>query len=77
MTRMESNCTILSLCSKAAEILLECVATFSCVELCSYDEFMALAVITNIINLPRAQLKTKVRSTTRFVHVVILWCTVG
>ncbi|CAE7577529.1 RPN7, partial [Symbiodinium microadriaticum] len=44
---------------KAAEILLECVATFSCVELCSYDEFMSLTVITNIINLPRAQLRAK------------------
>mmetsp|Transcript_3176 Transcript_3176/g.6425 ORF Transcript_3176/g.6425 Transcript_3176/m.6425 type:complete len:395 (+) Transcript_3176:42-1226(+) len=44
---------------KAAEILLECIATFSCVELCSYNEFMSLAVITNIISLSRAQLKSK------------------
>jgi len=45
---------------KAAAILLECVATFSCVELCSYNEFMFLTIVTSIITLPRAELRTKV-----------------
>ena len=37
----------------AAELLLEGVATFTCTELCTYDEFIFYAVFTNILYLKR------------------------
>lgn len=46
--------------SKAASLLLECIATFSCVELCSYQEFMAYTIITSIASLSRTELTTQV-----------------
>lgn len=45
---------------KAAPLLLECIETFTCVELCSYSTFMFYAVICNIMTLPRTELYKKV-----------------
>lgn len=45
---------------KASELLVECIATFTCVEMCSYSKFMEYAVITSILNLPRPALKKSV-----------------
>ncbi|CAM9099584.1 unnamed protein product [Phaeothamnion confervicola] len=45
---------------KAAGLLLECTATFTCSELCSYRDFVLYAVITNVLALPRTRLKTEV-----------------
>lgn len=45
---------------KASELLLECIATFTCVELFSYGQFMQYAVITCIMDLPRPMLKKHV-----------------
>lgn len=44
----------------AANLLLDCVATFSCVEVFSYEQFMFYVIITNIMTLPRVTLKKKV-----------------
>lgn len=44
----------------AAALFLDCIATFSCNELCSYTQFVAYAIITNILHLPRPELKKKV-----------------
>lgn len=44
----------------AASLLLDCVATFSCVEVFSYQQFMFYVVLTNIMTLPRTVLKKKV-----------------
>ncbi|KAG5185175.1 26S proteasome subunit RPN7-domain-containing protein [Tribonema minus] len=44
----------------AAALLLECVATFTCTELCSYEEFIFVAVVTNVLCLPRTDLKKKI-----------------
>jgi hypothetical protein len=44
----------------AAALLLECVATFTCTELCSYKEFIFYAVITNVLSLPRTALKKRI-----------------
>jgi 26S proteasome regulatory subunit N7 len=43
----------------ASSLLLDCVATFTCVELCSYQKFMSYAVLANVANLPRVSLKKK------------------
>jgi len=44
----------------AAALLLDCVATFSCNELCSYKTFIFYTIITNIMSLPRSDLEKKV-----------------
>ena len=44
---------------KAAPLLLECIETFTCVELCSYSSFILYAVLCNIIALPRTDLHRK------------------
>lgn len=45
---------------KAAPLLLECIETFTCVELCSYSKFMFYAVLSNIMTLSRTDLHKKV-----------------
>lgn len=44
----------------AAKLLLDCVATFTCTELCTYTQFMFYTVITNIIALDRNDLRKKI-----------------
>lgn len=44
----------------AASLLVDCIATFSCTELCTYTDFIVYAMLTNIFYLPRTQIKTKI-----------------
>ena len=44
----------------AAGLLLDCIATFSCAEMCTYTEFIVYAVLTNMLHLPRPELKKKI-----------------
>jgi 26S proteasome regulatory subunit N7 len=44
----------------AAKLLLDCVATFTCTEVCTYKEFVFYTVITNIIALDRNDLRKKI-----------------
>lgn len=44
----------------AASLLVDCIATFSCTELCSYTDFIVYTIITNILHLPRTELKEKI-----------------
>jgi len=43
----------------ASKLLLDCVATFTCVELCSYKQFMYYTILTCIIALDRNDLRKK------------------
>lgn len=45
---------------KASKLLLDGVATFSCTEICTYNEFLVYAMLTNLLHLPRQQLKSKI-----------------
>lgn len=45
---------------QAANLLLECIATFTCTELCSYKQFMFYALVTSIISLDRNKLRKQV-----------------
>lgn len=45
---------------KASEDLLSTVATFTCTELCPYNQFIFYAVVTSIIALDRVEFKKKV-----------------
>jgi len=44
----------------ASKLLLDCIATFTCVELCSYKQFMLYALLTSLIALDRNGLRKKV-----------------
>lgn len=44
----------------AAALLIECIATFSCTELCSYKDFVVYTIISNLLFLPRTELKEKI-----------------
>ena len=54
----------------ASGLLLDCVATFTCVELCSYQKFMSYAVLTNALHLPRVQLKKKLITNPHVISVL-------
>jgi 26S proteasome regulatory subunit N7 len=45
---------------EAASLLIDCIATFSCAELCPYPEFVVYTIISNILHLPRPELKEKI-----------------
>jgi len=42
----------------AAALLIDCIATFSCNEICSYADFIVYAMLSNLLHLPRPQIKT-------------------
>lgn len=44
----------------ASKLFLDGIATFSCNEICTYAEFIVYACLTNLLHLPRPQLKTKI-----------------
>ena len=44
----------------AASLLLDCLATFSYNELCGYTDFVVYTVLTNLLHLPRTQLKEQI-----------------
>merc|ERR1712137_323022 len=44
----------------SASLLIDCIATFSCSELCSYKDFLVYAMIANTLFLPRPDLKKKI-----------------
>lgn len=44
---------------KASELLLECIATFTCTEICSYQQFMFYTIVTSMISLSRTQMKSQ------------------
>lgn len=41
-------------------MFLDCVATFTCVELCTYKQFMFYTLLTSLIALDRNDLRKKV-----------------
>mmetsp|Transcript_35567 Transcript_35567/g.52978 ORF Transcript_35567/g.52978 Transcript_35567/m.52978 type:complete len:424 (-) Transcript_35567:124-1395(-) len=45
---------------EAAHLLIDCIATFSCSELCSYKDFVCYAIMSNILHLPRTEIKEKI-----------------
>lgn len=55
---------------KATELLHSCIATFTCVEICSYNEFMFYALLTSVMNLPRIDLKKKVINNPQVISVI-------
>jgi len=54
----------------AAELLLDCVATFSCTELCTYQQFMLYIVVSNLIYLDRVVLRKKIVNDPHVITVI-------
>lgn len=50
---------------RGGELLLDALSTFTATELVSYNDFVALTVISNTLTLSRPDLKKKVRSVPR------------
>ena len=52
------------LCSRdlksASSLLVEGIATFSCMELCEYSEFIMYAIVTNLLYLKRTEVKKSI-----------------
>ena len=44
----------------SAALLIDCIATFSCNEICSYQNFIVYAIMSNLLHLPRPQIKAKI-----------------
>jgi len=44
----------------AATLLIDCIATFSCNEICSYQDFIVYSILSNLLHLPRPQIKAKI-----------------
>jgi len=44
----------------AASLLIDCIATFSCNEICSYEEFIVYSIMSNLLHLPRPQIKAQI-----------------
>jgi len=55
---------------QASTLLHSCIATFTCVEICSYSQFMLYALLTAIMTLPRNELKKKVVSNPQVISVI-------
>lgn len=55
---------------KAAELLLDCIATFNCAELLSYEHFMFFAIVSNIMSLDRTSLHKKIIANPEVISVV-------
>ena len=43
----------------AATLLIDCIATFSCNEICSYQSFIVYAILSNLLHIPRPEMKEK------------------
>jgi 26S proteasome regulatory subunit N7 len=44
----------------AAALLIDCISTFSCNEICSYQDFIVYSIMSNLLHLPRPQIKAKI-----------------
>ena len=55
---------------KASDLLQSCIATFTCVEICSYNNFMFYALVTAIMTLPRNDLKKKIVTNPQVISVI-------
>ena len=56
---------------KASSVLLQsCIATFTCTEICDYNQFMFYALLTNVMNLPRIELQKKIVNDPQVISVI-------
>jgi len=54
----------------AASLLVDCISTFSCTEFCTFNEFVVYSIVTNILHLPRTEIKDKIIDGPEIVTIV-------
>lgn len=54
----------------ASSLLMDCIATFTCVEICSYKQFMFYALLASIMSLQRTDLKKKVVTNPHVITII-------
>lgn len=55
---------------EASKLLMDCVATFTCTELCTYKQFMFYALFTSVITLNRNDLRKKVINDAHVITII-------
>lgn len=55
---------------ESAALFIDGISTFSCVELCSYDEFIFYAVVICIVSVPRTDLYKKIICNPQIISVI-------
>lgn len=55
---------------KASELLLECIQTFTCVEMCAYNKFIFYTIATSVFTLSRSELKTQMVKNPHVISVM-------
>eukprot|EP01038_Epipyxis_sp_PR26KG_P004622 gene4622-6501_t len=55
---------------QASTLFLDCIATFTCVELCSYKTFMFYTILTSIVTLNRNDLRKKLVNDPHLISVI-------
>lgn len=54
----------------ASKLLQSCIATFTCTEISDYNTFMFYALLTNVLHLPRMELKKKIVNDPQVISVI-------
>ncbi len=54
----------------ASTLLESCIATFTCNEMCTYNQFMFYALLASLMHLPRTQLKKKIIDNPQVISVI-------
>ncbi len=54
----------------ASSLFIDGISTFSCVEMCSYDQFIFYAVVICVVALPRTDLYKKIISNPQIISVI-------
>lgn len=55
---------------QASVLFQECIATFTCIELCSYNQFMFYTVVSSVFSLSRTELHKKLISNPQVIAVI-------
>jgi 26S proteasome regulatory subunit N7 len=55
---------------QATPLLQSCIATFTSVEICTYNEFMFYALLTGVLHLPRTKLKKEIILNPQVISVI-------
>merc|ERR1712150_192601 len=53
----------------ASSLLLEGISTFSCIEMCPYEDFLAYTILFNTLHLSRTELKARIIDTSE-IHTL-------
>jgi hypothetical protein len=53
----------------ASTLLLQCISTFNAIEYCTYTEFITYTILSNLLHLPRPELKKKIMDGSEIITI--------